>query len=226
MKIYGHPWSINTRKTLLTLAEKGHSAELVLVMLPKGEHKRPEHLARHPFGKVPVLDDDGFVLYETRAINQYLDQTLPGPALVPPEPKDQARVQQWIQIADAYLVPHLHPVIVELVFRRFLGGDRDQGVIGAGSAAMIPALDAADRWLADRPYLGGGAFSLADIHWMPYFEYLEQTGHDEPLRRRANLAAWWDRSSGRSTWQRVARSGPQPYQAGVAAEVIEQLHRR
>lgn len=72
MQIYGHPWSVNTRKSLVTLAEKGHHATLSLVMIPKGEQKLPAHLRVHPFGKVPALDDSGFVLYETRAINAYL----------------------------------------------------------------------------------------------------------------------------------------------------------
>src|ERR1043166_4096133 len=105
MKIYGHPWSINTRKTLMTLAEKGHAAELSLVLLPNGEQKLPEHLARHPFGKVPVLDDDGFLLYEARAINAYLDRTLPGPSLMPAGPREIALLDQFTNVAAAYFVP-------------------------------------------------------------------------------------------------------------------------
>jgi hypothetical protein len=53
------------------------AGELVLVMIPKGEQRLPRHIAVHPFGKVPVLDDDGFVLYEARAINAYLDPPRP-----------------------------------------------------------------------------------------------------------------------------------------------------
>ncbi len=102
MKIYGHPWSTNTRKTLMTLAEKGHEAELVVIALPKGEHTQPEHLARHPFGRVPVLDDDGFVLYEARAINAYLDRKLGGPKLSPASAREAAWVDQWTNVADAY----------------------------------------------------------------------------------------------------------------------------
>ena len=90
MQIYGHPWSINTRKTLMTLAEKGRDVPMKLVMIPKGEQKRPEHLRVHPFGKVPVLDDNGFMLYETRAINAYLDATLGGPSLVPSNVRERA----------------------------------------------------------------------------------------------------------------------------------------
>src|SRR5262245_17602771 len=106
MKVHGHPWSINTRKTLMTLAEKGHQAELAVVVIPKGEQKLAAHVALHPFAKVPVLDDEGFILYETRAINAYLDRKLAGPPLLPKSDREIARVDQWINVADSYFVPH------------------------------------------------------------------------------------------------------------------------
>ena len=68
-------------------------------------------------------------------------------------------------------------------------------------------------------------FSLADVHWLPYIEYLVQIGEGEPVLQREQLAAWWDRVSGRGTWQRVARSGPQPYAEGMTADVIERQFR-
>jgi glutathione S-transferase len=225
MKIYGHPWSINTRKTLLTLAEKGHDPELVLVMIPKGEHKAPAHTARHPFGKVPVLDDDGFVLYETRAINRYLDRKLGGAPLTPADEHAAARVDQWINVADAYFIPHAAPLIVETLFRQYLGGEQNQGAIRAGREGMAPALDAADQWLAKSTFFAGSTFSLADVHWMPYFEYMKRIGEGEGIARRKNLTAWWNRVSERSTWQRVGRTGPQPYEKGMTADVIEKRYR-
>jgi glutathione S-transferase len=212
MKIYGHPWSINTRKTLMTLAEKGHEAELVVVVLPKGEHRLPAHLARHPFGKVPVLEDDGFVLYETSAINRYLDRRLPGPRLTPAGDREAALADQWMSVADAYFIPHAHPLIVEVLFRRYLGGEQDVRAIEAGRAGMLFALDTIDRQLAAEPYLAGASFSLADIHWMPYVEYLVHSGEGAPITQRQHLRAWWDRVSTRGSWQRVARAGQQPYQ--------------
>src|SRR5688572_7204323 len=204
MKIHGHPWSINTRKTLMTLAEKGHEATLALVMLPKGEHKRLQHLALHPFGKVPVLEDEDLILYETHAIDRYLDAKLPGPRLVPASPREAARVDQWIGIADSYLVPHAHPVVVELLFRRYLGGERNDQAVATGRAGLPQALDVADAALASSPHLAGSAFTLADIHWMPYVEYLERVAEGEAIARRPHLAAWWKRVSERPTWQRVA----------------------
>ena len=214
MNIYGHPWSINTRKTLMTLAEKGHEANLKVVMIPKGEHKLPEHIALHPFGKVPVLEDDGFVLYETRAINAYLDRTLSGSSLTPTGDRDRARFDQWMNVAEAYFAPHAMAVIMEVLFRKYLGGEKNLAAVEAGRADMGTALDAIDRHLASTSYVAGATFSLADIHWMPYLEYFTQIGEGGAVAGRKNLAAWWERVSGRPTWRKVARTGAQPYDNG------------
>src|SRR5262249_25502241 len=113
IKLYGHPWSTNTRKVLMVFAEKGHEPQLEVVVLPKGEHKRPEFLGLHPFAKVPVIDDDGFVLYEARAINRYLETRLSGPSLAPSGTKEAARVEMWLGVAEAYFIPSARQVIVE-----------------------------------------------------------------------------------------------------------------
>lgn len=225
MKLYGHPWSINTRKTLATLAEKGHQVPLSLVMIPKGEQKGPEHLRVHPFGKVPVLDDAGFVLYETRAINGYLDAVLTGPKLVPAAARDRARMDQWINAADAYFIPSAHGLIVELLFRRYLGGEQSADAIAAARAAIELPLDTIDRALGATPYLAGETFSLADIHWMPYVDYLHQIGESAPFDRRPNVAAWWRRVGSRPAWHAAARTGPQAYEPGMTADAVEKIYR-
>ena len=225
MKVYGHPWSINTRKTLATFAEKGRTATIHLVMVPKGEHKQPQHLRLHPFGKVPVLDDDGFILYETRAINAYVDARLDGPKLIPAAPRERARMDQWINVADAYFVPFAHPLLVEIVFRKFLGGEQNAAAITAGRAGIEAALDTIDHALADSPYLAGEQFSLADIHWSPYLDYLQHAGEGAPIERRRHVRGWWERISGRPAWQQIARTGPQPYTPGITADVIEKQYR-
>jgi glutathione S-transferase len=225
MNLHGHPWSINTRKTLATIAEKGHDVPMTLVMLPKGEHLRPQHLRLHPFGKVPVLDDDGFVLYEARAINGYLDAKLSGPRLVPADARGRAEVERWINVADAYFVPSAHSLIVELLFRRYLGGTQDAGAIERGRDGIARALDTLDSSLATSPFIAGDAFSLADVHWMPYLEYMQQIGESALIEQRPNLRAWWLRVSARPSWHRVARTGPQPYEVGMTADAVEKLYR-
>jgi glutathione S-transferase len=224
VKLYGHPWSLNTRKVLMALAEKGHEAELVFVDIPRGEHKQPAHLARHPFGKAPALEHDGFVVYETSAVLHYLDEVLPGPSLWPEAPRARARARQWERVAHSYFEPHAHPLLVHAIFMRHLGGQVDPAVIEAGRQGMGQALDVLDQALVDSPHLAGERFTLADLEWMPYLEYLEQIGEDT-LGGRPHARAWWQRISARPAWQQVARTGPQPYEPSSTPELIRSLHR-
>ena len=86
--LYGFDGSTYVRTVRMLLAEKGAQYDQVPVHVLKGEPRQPEHLARHPFGKVPVVDHDGFRILETSAIAPYLDEVLPGPSFMP----DNARV--------------------------------------------------------------------------------------------------------------------------------------
>src|SRR3979411_2371133 len=114
MKVHGHPQSSCTRKVLVTLAEKGRRADLVVVDLFAHAQKSATHLARHPFGVIPVLeDDDGFVLYESRAIIRPLDATLDGPSLTPREARERARMDQWLSVDQSYVGPHTRALAIE-----------------------------------------------------------------------------------------------------------------
>src|SRR5262249_17561209 len=146
--------------------------------------------------------------------------------LLPAEPHAAARVDQWIAAADAYFIPHARVLVIEGLFRRYLGGEQDRQAMGQARDGVQPTLDVLDRALAESEYIAGASFSLADIHWMPYFEYLTRIGEAASITRRERIAAWWTRVSARPTWQKVARTGPQPYEEGTRADVIEKLHRR
>src|ERR1700723_1009980 len=90
--IHSIPGSPFGRAVLATLEEKG--APYRLSPVAPGTFKSPEHMARHPFGRVPVLEHDGFRLYETQAILRYLDRVVPMPALTPADPKAAALMDQ------------------------------------------------------------------------------------------------------------------------------------
>ena len=81
--IHSIPGSPFGRAVLAALHEKGVPCRFSMVT--PGALRAPEHLARHPFGRVPVLEHDGFMLYETQAILRYIDRVLPEPALTPAE---------------------------------------------------------------------------------------------------------------------------------------------
>jgi hypothetical protein len=114
--VHSIPGSPFGRAVLAALEEKGASYRLSPVA--PGTFQSPEHLARHPFGRVPVLEHDGFSLYESQAILRYLDRVLPTPALTPADPKRAARMDQVMNINDWYL---FHGVGNVIVFHRVVG---------------------------------------------------------------------------------------------------------
>ncbi len=99
--VHSIPGSPFGRAVMTTLEEKG--ARYRFSPVAPGSLRSPEHLARHPFGRVPVLEHDGFLLYETQAILRYLDRMLPSPALTPADPRRAARMDQVMNVNDWYL---------------------------------------------------------------------------------------------------------------------------
>ena len=90
--VYGFEASTYVRTVRMVLAEKGAEYDLVPVDIMAGENKRPEHLARHPFAKIPVVEHGAKRLYETGAITRYLNDALAGTSLIPDGVMDRARM--------------------------------------------------------------------------------------------------------------------------------------
>jgi glutathione S-transferase len=204
MKVYGHPFSTCTRKVLTTLAEKGHQAEFVMVDLTKGEHKAPHYTAKHPFGVIPFFEDDGFTMYESRAIIRYLDAKLPGEKLTPSDLPSLGRMEQWLSVEQSYFSPSSMAIIMEMFFKPMSGGKPDMDKVNKGRDGTAKALDVVDRALMAQAYLAGDRFSLADISWMPYLQYLSATPHGTLITERPHVKSWWQRISTRPSWKKVA----------------------
>jgi glutathione S-transferase len=204
MKLYGHPISTCTRKVLTVLHEKGQKADFVTVDIMKGDHKNPDHLARQPFGQIPAIDDNGFVLYESRAIIRYIDETLPGPKLTPTDPKGHALMEQWMSVETSNFTPHAMKIIYQRYFNPARGLQPDEAVVKESSEATGRTLDIIDRQLGKTRYLTGTQFTLADICYMPYIEYLFAGKAGDLIESRKNAARWWTEISSRDSWKAAA----------------------
>jgi len=203
MKVYGHPMSTCTRKVLTTLAEKGHEASFELVDLSKGQQKSPQYMAKHPFGVVPFFEDGGFTMYESRAIIRYLDAKLPGTKLTPSDLPSLGRMEQWLSVEQSYFTPHCMAIVMELMFKPMRGGQPDMDKVAKGRDESAKVLDVVDRALMTQAYLAGDTFSLADISWLPYLQYLAATPHGTLLTERPHVKMWWQRISTRPSWKKV-----------------------
>jgi RNA polymerase-associated protein len=158
----------------IVLAEKGIAYEPVEIDLDD----RPAWIYDlNPKGRVPVLDEDGFVLPESLVIMAYLDERYPEPALLPADPADRAAVRLLCERFDDLGDPYY-----DLMYERAA----DAGPRLARELARLDAL------LAERPYLSGMDYGLADIAFVPWILRAEtRLGVD--VRANDSLAAWLDR---------------------------------
>ena len=83
IKLHYHPFSTYSRRVRIALSEKQIAHELVVVDMVARKHREQPYLSLNPYGRVPTLEEDGFVLYESTSILNYLEATHPTPALVP-----------------------------------------------------------------------------------------------------------------------------------------------
>ncbi len=200
--LWGFNGSTYVRTVRMVLAEKGVTDyEQVQVNVLKGEPKSPEHRQRHPFGKVPVVDVEGFRIIETPAICRYLDAILPGPSLVPGDPKDAARMDMAICIIDSYgYAPLIGGVVAYHLFPGFVGGKNTE-MHQAGLENGKRVIGELMRIKGGSPYLAGQDVSIADLYLAPILAYIAMTPHKSEFLELAGVQAWWDLVSGRESFR-------------------------
>ncbi|MDH3444029.1 MAG: glutathione S-transferase family protein [Deltaproteobacteria bacterium] len=170
IKLYSYGPSSHSRKVRAALLEKGLEFSRVNIDLSKKEHKGPEYLKIHPFGQVPALDDEGFILYDSTIINEYLEEEYPYPPLMPKDSEGRARARMMEDLRDNHFNPAAGQLNREL---RKPDGERDQKVIDQARAKIAECFDRLEKELQGREYLAG-EFSLADIAFYPNIDTLDR----------------------------------------------------
>jgi glutathione S-transferase len=203
--IYGPSFSTYARTARLALEEKGVAYELRPVNIMAGEGQASDHTRRHPFGKVPAFEHDGFSLYETIAIARYIDRVFPGPALQPSDPRQAARMDQIIAVIDSYAYG---AIVGKLVWQRLVvpmqGGQGDEGVVQGAMDTVRLCLSEFERLKGSQPFLAGSEISLADLFLAPIFGYLTMTPDAEGLLQSTpGLRQWWQMMSERPSVQKT-----------------------
>ncbi|KAJ7101264.1 glutathione S-transferase [Mycena belliarum] len=194
LKLYGLPHVTCTRRVATTLAELRVPFELIEVQLSKGEHKQPAYLAKQPFGQIPYIDDDGFIVYETRAICRYIAAKYPAKALIPTDLKANAIFEQAASAELTNFDPPASQLVYELVLKKTLGGgETDPKTVEEQLAILEAKLSAYDVILGKTKYLAGDSITLADLFHVPYALLL---GNDI-MTRKPNVARWYNELAAR-----------------------------
>jgi glutathione S-transferase len=195
IKLYTFPPSTNSRKVRIALIEKGLEFERVNVDLTKREQKNPDYLKLHPFGQIPTLDDEGFIIYDSTIINEYLEDEYPYPPLMPKDSEGRARARLMEDFRDNHFNAYFVHIIQEI---RKPEGERDSQRMDNAKAEIAKAFDRIERELEGKEYLAS-AFSLADIAFMPNIDLLDRFGIAVDPKYK-NTIAWIERLKARPSF--------------------------
>jgi glutathione S-transferase len=198
LKILGRPDSINVMKVLWACEELALPYERVDVGGRFAFANAPDYLRLNPNGRVPTIDDDGFVLWESNAIVRYLATTYGGGRILP---QGSARWigEQWMDWQQTTLLPPMRTVFWQLV--RTPPEKRDAAAVQAAHRELLALWPLLDAHLADGGFVAGDRFSMADIPvgCMAYRWYALE-GIERP--RWTHLEAWWNQLRRRPGYQK------------------------
>ena len=184
LKIHHHPLSTYSRRVLIVLIEKNIAYESVIVDMAGRAHRSPTYLALNPYGRVPTLEEDGLVLYESTAILNYLEATHPTPALVPSDARGRALVDMHMKLCDLQMGRPSGTIIFP---KRFLPKDRwNEAAIAAAKADIEKHFAILERHLDGKTFLVANQFTLADVCYAPFVDFMTLMEITPP----PDVAAW------------------------------------
>ena len=191
--------STNSDRVKIVLAEKGLTWDGVWVKLAKMEQKSPAHLKLNPYGKIPVLLEDGKVLFESCIINEYLDEKYPNPPLQPKDPYLRARGRILVDYFLNYMHEPYWVLRGEMIKKN--EAERNQQRAADTRKEVGERLQYLEEALGDKPFFLGD-YSLTDIAMLPRFPRLEHYGV-LPSAALPKLTAWFARMKQRPAVQTV-----------------------
>jgi len=164
MRLHVFPPSPRATKVIALVNHLGLECELRVVDLFKGEQAAPAFVALNPNKRMPVLEDDGFVLWESNAILHYLASKKPRSGLWPADAKTQADVLRWLSWEGAHWTPACGTIIFERVVKKLAGlGDPDSAEVARGETEFHKFAPVLNAHLKGRKWLLGNDLTIADF---------------------------------------------------------------
>jgi glutathione S-transferase len=191
LTIYGADLSGPSNKVRFVANKLGLEYEYLRVNLMKEENKTEDHLKRHPAGKVPVIEEEGFKLFESNAIIKYLAGKA-GSSLYPEQAKARAIVEQWIDFSSHHIGAAMNRVMFNRVLAPFMKMDIDERSLSDGLSFLDRFLPIVDNQLQANPYLAGSELTLADLCLLALIDpaeiaNIDLSGYPSLSRWRGNL---------------------------------------
>jgi len=188
IKIYGAEYSNNVNKVRFVANALGVEYELNHIDLLGGEQRSEQFLELNPIGKVPVMQDGSFTLFESMAITKYLANKQ-GSSLYPQDLHQRAIVDQWIDFCDIHLQAAFNRVSFNRLIAPKVGAEVDQNSLNFGLEMLDQYFPVLDRQFGQSEYLAGSELTLADINLLSILDPAEVSGVD--FSAYQNLQSWF-----------------------------------
>jgi len=177
LKIYGANLSAPANKVRMVANVLEVEYEYIQVNIRAGEHQKQEFLKLHPAGKVPVIDDNGFILFESDAIIKYLAVSEMSP-LYPDNISTRSLIDQWIDFTSIHVGGAVGRVLFNRVFASFAKVPSDERSLSDGIKFLGRFLPVIDQQLAKEGNIAGKNFSIADIVLLATIDPADVAGID------------------------------------------------
>jgi glutathione S-transferase len=203
LRIWGRLSSVNVQKVVWAADEMGLAYERLDAGGAFGVVQTPQYKAMNPNSLIPVIEDDGFVLWESNAIVRYLAAKHAARELWPEDLRRRADIDRWMDWQATTFTPAMRDAFWQLV--RTPAGQRDAAALGASLAASEKAAALLDAHLEGRSFIAGEAFSLADlVNGCAAHRWLSLPCEKAP---RPNLARWYGVLQARPASRQVTSLG-------------------
>ena len=199
LKVWGRTNSVNVKKALWATEELGLQYERINAGLEFGVNKTLEYLKMNPTGLVPTIDDDGFVLWESHSIVRYLAAKHSAGKLWPTDLKQRADAERWMDWTYTFQREFQRPVFWPLV--RTPPEKRDMKAVEAACKTCAQLLEIPERYLAEKQYLAGNAFTMGDIPLGCHVQLWMRLPIERPAQ--PNLKAWFERLCQRPAFKKI-----------------------
>ncbi|KAK7063748.1 glutathione S-transferase [Favolaschia claudopus] len=203
LELYGATKSTNTWRVAIVL----HEVQVPFAFIPVdiyggGDNQASEYLEKQPFGQVPYIDDDGFILYESRAICRYIAAKHPHPnlELIPTDPIKNALFEQAASVEYANFDSLASPIIREVWRKQIVGLEVIREAVKPQIAALESKLDIYETILSKQRYLAGEKLTLVDLFHLPRAPILENHAGTNIMTRRPHVSRWFKELISRPSW--------------------------
>lgn len=205
MDIYSFP-TFNLSKILVTAEEAGADYTLHMLDPQQGQHKAPEHIARHPLGKVPAIEIEGQPYFESNAICRYIAEKY-SPALYGETPEQRILVNQWMDFMALHVGRWLQTVFFEeKIGPAYFQTKTNPEAIAEAVNFLGEQLPVLEKQLQRHEYLAGSSPTIADFAAAAYFETVEFSSVD--ISVYPAISAWLEKIYARASYRKAMSQMP------------------